>query len=183
MRFLPTGLAGPGGSSQSFILEESTIDLNEGWMETESRNMEWTGILSVVEKQVYRRYEANIGDDGKVLDWTNCKTTVTFTSKLGQAKALKKRTLPEEREEVEGVPKQGFFAQWGAAGIQRTVELVGVKRTQTALVNGAKGMNVVLERVRDGGWRGVLQGVRDDGFAVEGGWKGVWNKGQPGDDE
>src|ERR1700761_4262401 len=55
LKFLPRSIAGPGGTSQSYVLEKSTIDVKEGWMETESKNMEWTGILNVIEKKTYRR--------------------------------------------------------------------------------------------------------------------------------
>lgn len=164
LSFLPRGLAGPGGASQSFILEKSTIDIKEGWMETESRNMEWTGILSVRERQIYKRrqaIEAPVDESGQASSSTTCKTTVTFLSKLGQAKAQRKKADAEFADQQEP-PKQGFFASWSAAGVQRTVELVGVKRTKTALVNGKEGMNVVLERLRQGGVLAVLEGMRQD---------------------
>ncbi|RMZ79612.1 hypothetical protein DV737_g3317, partial [Chaetothyriales sp. CBS 132003] len=161
LKLLPRGLAGPEGKSQSFIVEKSVVDLREGWMETESRNMEWTGILSVVEKQ--------------------CKTTVTFVSKLGQAKTVRRRS--EDAEQQHEAPKTSWLSAWSTAGLQRTVELVGVKRTQSALSNGKEGMNVVLERLRNGGIRAVLEGMRRDRMemmgaaAAEGGWKHVWAKG------
>ena len=187
LKFLPKGLSGPGGSSQSFVLEKSTIDVREGWMKTESKNMEWTGILSVVEQQDYRRQPARtelwtdklIATDSEKIsrdagqEWTSCKTTVTFVSKLGQAKAMRKKAevFSDTNEEL---PKPGLFASWGTAGIQRTVELIGVKRTTTAVVNGAKGMNVVLERLRGGGLVAVLEGMRQDrleAFGPDGPWK------------
>ncbi|EER37847.1 MSF1 domain-containing protein [Histoplasma capsulatum H143] len=55
LKLLPKGIGGSENSGQSFILETTVVDVKEGWMHTESRNMEWTGILSVVEKQLYRR--------------------------------------------------------------------------------------------------------------------------------
>lgn len=187
LKFLPKGLSGPGGSSESFVLEKSTIDVREGWMKTESKNMEWTGILSVVEQQDYRRQPVRtetwtdklIATDSQKAskapgqEWTSCKTTVTFVSKLGQAKALRKKADAFANGE-EDAPKQGLFASWGTAGIQRTIELIGVKRTTTAVVNGAKGMNVVLERLRHGGLVGVLEGMRQDRleiFGPDGPWK------------
>ncbi|RMZ91945.1 hypothetical protein DV736_g835, partial [Chaetothyriales sp. CBS 134916] len=190
LKLLPRGLAGPEGKSQSFILEKSVVDLKEGWMETESRNMEWTGILSVVEKQVYRRWEReDKGDRGHRAnsesgEWTNCKTTVTFVSKLGQAKPMKRKSEGSEQHEA---PKTSWLSAWSTAGLQRTVELVGVRRTQSALSNGKEGMNVVLERLRNGGIRAVLEGMRRDRMemmgpaAADGGWKQVWAKGHAGD--
>ncbi|OAP65567.1 hypothetical protein AYL99_01539 [Fonsecaea erecta] len=172
LKFLPRGLAGPGGASQSYVLEKSTIDINEGWMETESKNMEWTGILSVVERQTYKRQRlSEISSASRSADdlqpqrhkeTTTCKTVVTFVSHLGQNKLLSRKRQEHTANGEEDAPKQGLFAAWSTAGIQRTIELIGVKRTKTALVNGKEGMNVVLERLRNGGIVGVLEGMRRD---------------------
>jgi 4-amino-4-deoxychorismate lyase len=202
LRFLPKGLAGPGGASQSYVLEKSTVDVKEGWMESESRNMEWTGILNVIERQVYTRQpmppemstEKSAGTESQAQNppkrrkRTSCKTTVTFISRLGQAKALARKQKAEEAaaQEEEEAPRQGFFASWSTRGVQRTVELVGVRRTQSALTNGRIGMNVVLERLRSGGIVGVLEGMRKDraeAFGPNGPWKQVWMNGTPGFDE
>ncbi len=168
LKLLPRGLAGPGGASQSYILEKSTIDIKEGWMETESKNMEWTGILSVVERQTYRRLRlsdlsSSTGESQRGKETTSCKTVVTFVSHLGQGKILgwKHKEAPAATVEEEP-PKQGFFAALSTAGIQRTIELIGVKRTKSSLVNATEGMNVVLERLRSGGIVGVLEGMRRD---------------------
>lgn len=61
MKLLPKSIVGASanGDSQSYILETSVIDINEGWMKTESRNLEWTGVLSVIERQEYRRAPAD----------------------------------------------------------------------------------------------------------------------------
>lgn len=196
LKFLPKGIAGPGGSSQSYVLEKSIVDIKEGWMETESRNMEWTGILSVVEHQLYRRQPipteasadkpaASDVDPQDMKSWTSCKTTVTFVSRLGQAvKASRAKRADASASQVEEeIPKQGFFASWSTSGIQKTVEILGMKRTKTALVNGRIGMNVVLERLRSGGIVGVLEGMRKDraeAFGSEGPWKQVWLNGNQG---
>lgn len=185
LKLLPRGLAGPGGSSQSYILEKSTIDLKEGWMETESRNMEWTGILSVVERQTYQRQwltgtpNSNLAADEsqRPTETTDCKTVVTFVSHLGQGKIFGHKKHEHSTTAEEEPPKQGFFAALSSAGIQRTIELIGVKRTKSALVNGKEGMNVVLERLRNGGIVGVLEGMRRDrleSMGGEGHWKQVW---------
>jgi len=185
-KLLPVGLTGPGGAQQSYVIEKSTVDVREGWMETESRNMEWTGILSVIERQTYRRCDkfatkedttSNVDDKER----TSCNTVVSFKSRLGQA--MRKNAEAAADSNGEEVPRQGFFASWSTAGIQRTIELVGVKRSKTAIVNGKNGMNVVLERLRSGGVVGVLEGMRNDHVEMMGGqeghWKRAWNSGNP----
>lgn len=183
LKLLPRGLAGPGGKSESYVLEQSVVDVKEGWMKTESKNMEWTGILSVVERQHFRSSTslAETAEESALADGTNCRTTVTFVSRLGQAKATKRQVANADEE----APKQGFFASWSTAGIQRTVELVGVKRTKSALINGKEGMNVVLERLRKGGILGVLEGMQRDGVEMggEGPWKQMWRNKHPDDPE
>jgi 4-amino-4-deoxychorismate lyase len=195
LKFIPAGLAGPGGASQSYVIEKSVIDVDEGWMETESRNMEWTGILSVSERQTFRRQPiptetwrdklaatnedmtANAMEKDK--EWTSCKTVVSFKSRLGQAMRKNAEISSSSSSSSEDdVPKQGFLASWSTAGIQRTIELIGVKRTKTAIMNGRNGMNVVLERLRNGGVVGVLEGMRNDRMEMMGGkerpWKRAW---------
>lgn len=199
LKFLPTGLAGPGGAQQSYVIEKSTIDVQEGWMETESRNMEWTGILSVIERQTYQRQspptetwrkevaatKEDTTSEKNEKEWTSCNTVVSFKSRLGQA--MRKNAEAASNSNEDEAPRQGFFASWSTAGIQRTIELVGVKRTKTAIVNGKNGMNVVLERLRGGGVVGVLEGMRNDRMEMMGGqeghWKRAWIHGNQGDVE
>ncbi|KIX00664.1 uncharacterized protein Z518_09729 [Rhinocladiella mackenziei CBS 650.93] len=193
LKFLPRGLAGPGGASQSYVLEKSTIDMKEGWMETESKNMEWTGILSVVERQTYKRQRLSEipspirpeDESQRSKETTSCKTVVTFVSHLGQSKLLGRKKQEYSTCGEEETPRQSLFSAWSTAGIQRTVELIGVKRTKSALLNGKEGMNVVLERLRSGGIVGVLEGMRRDRMEAMGGeghWKQVWlHRRDPGD--
>lgn len=190
LKLLPKGMGGSDSSGQSYILETTVVDPNEGWMQTESRNMEWTGILSVVEKQHYQRLlaEEDINALGglsmdKKSEQTTVRTTVTFRSRLGQGKLLgrRKADLAGEQPEAEDVtPKKGFFSSLSTAGIQRTIELIGVSRTRDAVLKSKDGMNVVLERLRKGGIVGVLEGMRRDreaAFGPDGPWKRVWMKG------
>lgn len=191
LKFLPKGLAGPGGASQSFIVEKTVIDVREGWMETESRNMEWTGILNVVERQLFQHQ--NVSADKQIQrlaatsedpasgdnEGTSCKTVVTFKSRLGQGGLFKRKVEDANGSDKPNpdVAKQGFFASWSASGIQRTVELVGVKRAKEAFVKSKEGMNVVLERLRNGGVGGVLEGMRRDreaGLGPEAPWRKAW---------
>ncbi|KAJ5540304.1 hypothetical protein N7513_008636 [Penicillium frequentans] len=172
LKLLPKGMGGSDNSGQSYILETTIVDPREGWMETESRNMEWTGILSVVEKQRYQRLHAD--NDVRALDGlsidqraeqTTVRTTVTFKSRLGQGKLLGRKKADHTEGEDEA-PKKGFFSSLSTAGIQRTIELIGVSRTRDAVLKSKEGMNVVLERLRSGGIVGVLEGMRRDREAL-----------------
>lgn len=183
LKILPKGIGVSENAGQSYILETSVVDAKQGWMETESRNMEWTGILSVVEKQVFHRQPMHDGLSGQgspplPLDdkkgaRTDVTTTVTFKSRLGQGGILgnKKRAESFPDQSIEGeddAPKRGLFSSWSTAGIQRTIELIGVKRTRDAVFKSKQGMNVVLERLRNGGIVGVLEGMRQDRDAAFG---------------
>ncbi|KAJ5648670.1 hypothetical protein N7490_005042 [Penicillium lividum] len=172
LKLLPKGMGGSDHSGQSYILETTIVDPHEGWMETESRNMEWTGILSVVEKQRYQRLQA--GNEVRALDGlsmdqkteqTTVRTTVTFKSRLGQGKLLGRKKA-DHTEVDDEAPKKGFFSSLSTAGIQRTIELIGVSRTRDAVLKSKEGMNVVLERLRSGGIVGVLEGMRRDREAL-----------------
>jgi 4-amino-4-deoxychorismate lyase len=180
LKLLPRGLAGPNGNSQTYVLEKSIVDIKEGWMSTESTNMEYTGVLSVVERQHFKRRSTpgEAGDESPADDRTNCKTTVTCISRLGQAKAARRKAEGNATNEADP-PKQGFFAALSTAGLQRTVELVGVERTKRALPHAKEGMNVVLERLRSGGVLAVLESMRRDRMEM-GGDASVWRK--PSDD-
>ncbi|KAK2747966.1 hypothetical protein FQN57_001557 [Myotisia sp. PD_48] len=195
LKLLPKGIGGSDNSGQSVILETSIVDVKEGWMETESRNMEWTGILSVVEKQVYHRCGPGDTDsssgspqpgsaleiDDKRGEWTSVKTTVTFRSRLGQHMLNRaRRTDDSGAAAIEEEPPRrgGLLAAWSTAGIQRTIELIGVKRTRDAIFRSKQGMNVVLERLRQGGVVGVIEGMRHDReLGQNGPWKRAWMHG------
>ncbi|CAK7223429.1 hypothetical protein SCUCBS95973_005176 [Sporothrix curviconia] len=53
LKLLPTSITGGMADKASYILETSVVDMRQGWMSTESRNLNFTGVLSVVEKQLY----------------------------------------------------------------------------------------------------------------------------------
>ncbi len=180
LKLLPQSVLGnvSGGRSESYILETSTIDVKEGWMRTESKNLDWTGILSVIEKQEYRRHvPVDEGEDFSVgAGTTGVITTVMFRSRLGdrlRARATRKgdAAVSEEGEE----PKKGFLASWSTSGIQRSIEAIASRKTENQLGKSKEGMKVVLERLRHGGLVAVLDGMRKDrermGFGGEGVWK------------
>lgn len=123
-------------------------------MKCESRNMDWTGILSVVEKQEF----VSRKDDGK----TDVVTTVMFRSRLGER--LRARASGWKGEEHD--EKRSLLGAWSMVPVQRSIEAIASRRTETQLGKAKEGMIVVLERLRAGGLGGVLDGMRRDGLMV-----------------
>lgn len=186
LKLLPRGIIGSvkGNAGQSFILEKSVVDLREGWMETESRNLEWTGVLSVIEKQKFSRptsndqaalsaasnaeFPSSVDEEGR----TDVNTTVILLSRLGQAKMFRAKNtatgaLPASHghgseDENEPPVKKGLLSSWSMSSIQRSIEMIGVKRTRDHVVKSSEGMKLVLERLRNGGLVAVLEGMRRD---------------------
>jgi 4-amino-4-deoxychorismate lyase len=201
LKLLPKSILGAtsNDASQAYILEKSVVDVNEGWMETESQNLEWTGVLSVVERQVYRRplglaaIRDGTSPSNSIRSWdepkeerTDVTTTVTFHSRLGQSRLLHPHHWPHKTvaEDDPPAPRKSFFQSWSTSSIQRSIELIGVRRTRDQLIRSKEGMKVVLERLREGGLVGVLEGTRRDreaafsggigGRAGNGPWRRVW---------
>ena len=179
LKLLPKGILGSkADAGQSYVLEKSVIDVKEGWMRTESRNLEWTGILSVIEKQVYRRPSSGIAaPDTSRLDLvettkgegTDVTTTVTLLSRFGQAKVSRKIgeagatiPIPASDSDEEAPPKKGFFSSWSTSSLQRSIEMIGLRRSREATGKSNEGMKVVLERLRRGGLGRVLEGMQED---------------------
>jgi 4-amino-4-deoxychorismate lyase len=166
LKLLPQSVLGNirSGKSESFILETSTVDVKEGWMHTESKNLDWTGILSVVEKQEYKRHiPTDEGDDFKVgAGTTGVVTRVMFRSRFGErlrARARKDGGLTTDGDDE---PKKSFLATWSTNGLQRSIEAIASRKTENQLGKAKEGMMVVLERMRSGGLVGVLEGMRKD---------------------
>lgn len=134
LKILPKGSVGASvkpldsdGRTASFILERSVVDVKEGWMETESRNLDWNNIISVIERQSFRRpvspspesarVEEHAGRnitlpqrDDKEREKTDVSITVTLKSRIGeqirkrrqrwgeQASATSVSELPQKQE-------------------------------------------------------------------------------------
>ncbi|OCK82383.1 MSF1-domain-containing protein [Lepidopterella palustris CBS 459.81] len=190
LKLLPRSLLGASatGDSQSYILERSTVDVRNGVMDTESRNLEWTGVLSVVERQMFVRPRSAERTQFAACDTSGVKhgliakpeqektdvtTTVTLHSRLGQGRWKRKKaseTLPADHPEMEKIgvgeeeapQKLGFFKSWSTASLQRSIELIGLKKARRSQPNATEGMKVVLERLREGGLVAVLEGMRKD---------------------
>jgi 4-amino-4-deoxychorismate lyase len=194
LKLVPRSLLGAsaGGDTQSYILEKSVVDIREGWMDTESRNLEWTGVLSVVERQKFMRPSppdhvklwqgmdgaaqrhgfTNSGskgagarvDDGS--ETTDVTSSVTLHSHIGETWKKKREAAREGAAEEEQPQKVGFLRQWGTQALQRNIEKIGLTRAQRSQPNAREGMKVVLERMREGGLVGVLEGMRQDREAI-----------------
>lgn len=158
----------PANETKSYILETSTVDMKRGIMTTESRNLEWTGVLSVVEKQDYFAQGKSLKEivEGQNTDST---TTVALTSTLGQrirrrySRSIASPNSDDSTASEDEPQKIGFFRSWGQAGIQRSIEAIGLSRTTKSQPNAREGLKIVLERLRSGGLVAVLEGMRRDG--------------------
>lgn len=143
-------------------METSVVDLKNGEMHTETRNLEWEGVLSVVERQSYRpaASPASHGDN----EVTDVTTTVKFESRLGSTNKANSWA--------------GSLSNWGAGGVQRSIEVIGVKRMREGLGRSREGMKIVLEGMREKGLMGVMHERRKwkDMAPVEHGgrWDRLW---------
>ncbi|GAB7358854.1 hypothetical protein MBLNU230_g4077t1 [Neophaeotheca triangularis] len=184
LKLLPRSTLGAAedGSTQSFILEKSVVDAKEGWMQTESRNLDWNNVLSVIERQTYRRPQTPShhipADEVKELqtrgvvettdqDKTLCSVSVTLKSRIGEQIRKRRQKWGEqatatsvagEGEEV----KKGFFSSWTSGAVRSAIESISLQRTERSQPKAKQGMNVVLERMREGGLVKVLEGMRND---------------------
>lgn len=203
LKILPRGFLGASGTgeSQSYILEKSVVDVREGWMKTESRNLEFTGVLSVVERVDFRRpsvaspreewegVENAVRRSGLINfpgakvaaddtgETTEVATSVTLHSHLGQGKWKRKRVADDAVAiEEDQPPKTNFLRSWSTAGLQRSIEMIGLRRAERSQPNAKEGMKVVLKRLREGGLVAVLEGMRQDREAILGGHSHAFKK-------
>jgi len=185
LSLLPRSTVGASadGSTQSFILEKSVVDVREGWMETESRNLDWNNVLSVIERHSFRRPDfdspasegtqlfANDGAlDFRNQDRTDVSVSVTLKSRIGEHIRKRRQRWGEQASatSVTGVSdeeppvKQGWFNSWTTGAVRSTIESISLQRTEKSQPKAQKGMSVVLARLRDGGLEKVLEGMRHD---------------------
>ncbi|KAJ9134689.1 hypothetical protein NKR19_g8554 [Coniochaeta hoffmannii] len=153
-KLLPVSITGGNEANKaSYILETSVVDMREGWMSTESRNLNFVGVLSVVERQVYTVPRSE-GDAAR----TDVETSVVFRSRLGDK--IRGRLGQAAEKSEEGGGGGGFFARLGARGIQRSIESLASTKTVDQLGKSREGMGIILERLRQNGVMGVLEVVR-----------------------
>ena len=109
-------------------------------------------------------------DDASSLDTTNVSTKVELHSRLGQlrerfrqARAANGDKVIDGAEEIDEAPaKVGFFRSWSTASVQRSIEAFGLRRTERAVPKSKQGLEVVLGRMKAGGLKAVLDGMRRD---------------------
>lgn len=104
--------AGSDGSTQSFILEKSVVDAKQGWMECESRNLDWENVLSVFERHSYRRAApemtegltgataagpgAGVAGSETPAEQTHVAVSVTLKSRIGEQLRKKRQRWGEQ---------------------------------------------------------------------------------------
>ncbi|KOS23143.1 Protein UPS1 [Escovopsis weberi] len=150
-KLLPASVSGGSTAEKaSYILETSIVDIKEGWMKSESRNLNFTGVLSVVERQTFSVPAApeSVGNE------TDVRMTVMFKSRLGD------RIRGKIGQANEGRWLPGLIGGWGAKGVQRSIESLASTKTLDQLSKSRDGMKLVLERIRNAGVMGVLENLR-----------------------
>lgn len=180
------GGAGADGSTQSFILEKTVVDVREGWMETESRNLDWNNVLSVIERQVYRRPAVGNATVEEVDDFrrtgivarmedekTDVEVSVTLKSRIGEQIRKRRARWGEQANatsvvgagegvEEEASPKQGWLSNWSSGAMRSAIEAISLQRTERSQPKAQKGMSVVLARLKEGGFEAVFEGMKRD---------------------
>ncbi|KAK7431975.1 hypothetical protein QQZ08_001595 [Neonectria magnoliae] len=152
-KLLPKSVTGGGGGDKaSYVLETSVVDIKEGWMQCESRNLNFTGVLSIIEKQQFSLPQEN---QPQSANETAVTTMVQFRSRLGE-KLRGKLGQVQEDGWFSGIVTSG----WGTNRIQRSIESIASTKTQDQLGKSRDGMRLVLERLRNNGVIGVLETLR-----------------------
>lgn len=131
-KLLPVSLTGGTGDKETYVLETSVVDVNQGWMQTESRNLNFASILSVVEQQTYSA-PPNAGS-------CDVTTKMMYSSQVGNK-----------------VREGGWFAK---TIIQRSIESLASRKTQDQLGKSREGMRAVLEGLRNSGVKGIVELTR-----------------------
>lgn len=170
-RFLPK-------IKESYILERSTVDMTNQTMETETRNLDWEGVISVIENQTYTSTapSGDITNNMEDNEMTDVKLVVKISSRLGS----------NAREKVADAAQASLWTQWTTGSIQKSIEVVGMKRMKEGLTTSKEGMKVVLEGLRE---KGLIQAMRErrerkiqdrkDGVS-QGRWASVWRQATSG---
>ncbi|KAI1112147.1 PRELI-like family protein [Nemania sp. NC0429] len=170
VKLLPTSVTGGGGDKSSYVLETSVVDMKEGWMRTESRNLNYTGVLSVVEEQHYSTTPLDgSAPTGPALSLSSrplspntfVTTTFSYRSSLGNKKHDRTPVESAETPDDTGPRRLGsWITGWGANRIQRSIESIASNKTDDQIIKSRDGMGLVLERLRNNGVVSVLRELR-----------------------
>ncbi|KAI0389849.1 PRELI-like family protein [Xylariaceae sp. FL0594] len=164
VKLLPTSVTGGGGDKSSYVLETSVVDLKEGWMKTESRNLNFTGVLSVREEQHYSTSPPDASASAIPRPYspnTFVTTTFSYRSTLGNKKHDRAHTDSPEVSDEAGPRRLGsWISGWGATRIQRSIESIASNKTDDQIIKSRDGMGMVLERLRNNGVVSVLRELR-----------------------
>lgn len=150
-KLLPASITGGSGDKQSYVLETSVVDIKEGWMRSESRNLDFAGVLSVVEQQTYTAPQLPAANTTS----TDVTTTMIFRSRVGER--IRER-LGQASSQQDNANTQGGWL--GKTILQRSIESIASRKTQDQLGKSREGMRVVLERLRNSGVKGILELTR-----------------------
>lgn len=178
VKLLPSSVTGGGGDKSSYVLETSVVDIKEGWMKTESKNLNYTGVLSVIEQQ---HYSTNPPDQAGSISLSNSgtvaspltptphrplssntfvTTTFSYRSMLG-AKKHERNMESTDGGEEHGTRRFGnWISGWGAKRIQQSIEAIASNKTDDQMIKSRDGMRIVLERLRNNGVVAVLRELR-----------------------
>ncbi|KAI1332792.1 PRELI-like family protein [Xylariaceae sp. FL0255] len=162
-KLLPTSITGGGGDKSSYVLETSIVDIKEGWMKTESRNLNFTGVLSVIEQQHYSITPPDVeaAPTNAVARPLSPNTYVTTTFAYRSSLGNKKHDRGAETQDGTGARRFGSWVSgWGASRIQRSIESIASNKTEDQISKSRDGMGMVLERLRNNGVVSVLRELR-----------------------
>ncbi|KAI0472831.1 PRELI-like family protein [Xylariaceae sp. FL0804] len=175
VKLLPTSVTGGGGDKSSYVLETSVVDIKEGWMKTESQNLNFTGILSVIEQQHYSVTSPDSPEAAPSTELATASsslarplspntfvtTTFSYRSSLGNKKQ-ERAALALTDEADDAAPRRfgGWISGWGASRIQRSIESIASNKTDAQMDKSRDGMRMVLERLRANGVVAVLRELR-----------------------
>ncbi|KAI0017047.1 PRELI-like family protein [Xylariomycetidae sp. FL0641] len=175
VKLLPTSVTGGAGDKSSYVLETSVVDIKEGWMKTESRNLNYTGILSVIEQQHFSVTPPDAPTPAPsatspvasalarpLSPNTFVTTTLSYRSSLGNKKQEKAVATNMDTADDAGPRRSfgGWISGWGASRIQQSIESIASNKTDDQLVKSRDGMRIVLERLRNNGVVSVLKELR-----------------------
>jgi 4-amino-4-deoxychorismate lyase len=161
IKLLPTSVTGGAGDKSAYVLETSVVDIREGWMRTESRNMNYTGVLSVVEQQHYSVASPDSSSLEAPSQNTAVTTTFSYRSSLGNRKQEKAALGAAADGDAAGSRRLGsWISGWGTARIQRSIESIASNKTDDQQNKSREGMRMVLERLRNNGPVALLRELR-----------------------